>query len=351
MGFFSDLTGGGSRGAADAQVDATNKAKKQINRSLKETLDTQERALAETKSMFGEALKLNEPYRDSGQKALAFYESMLYGIPVEQTASYSSAIKAQQSPAAQMMGSVGDILNRSQGKWTSGKAENQGTTLYLNSATGEIGDTGDIELGKRLTAEEMELSKGERNALISQKAQDAFAGLNQDVVGDTSMFQGTDVTQPYDWQTSPGYQFRLEEGEKALERGAAARSGLLSGRQSKALQRYGQDTASLEYDKILGRLGGLVDKGAAAASQSSGQAFAQGGQAANVLGNSAQYQFQTGQALAGAESQIGAARASGYLGSQAASGRLFDAAVAINYGGDVSTNLGGGQDQGTAIGS
>ena len=51
----------------------------------------------------------------------------------------------------------------------------------------------------------------------------------------------------------PGYAFRLAEGQKALERSAAARGGLLSGAAGKALTRYGQDMGSQEYMNAFNR--------------------------------------------------------------------------------------------------
>ena len=56
-----------------------------------------------------------------------------------------------------------------------------------------------------------------------------------------------------DFQTDPGYAFRLNEGLKSLERSAAARGGLLSGGTGKALQAYGQDMASQEYQNAYNR--------------------------------------------------------------------------------------------------
>ena len=58
---------------------------------------------------------------------------------------------------------------------------------------------------------------------------------------------------PGDFEGDPGYQFRLEEGQKAIERSAAARGGVLSGRAVKEAERYGQDYASNEYDKFIDR--------------------------------------------------------------------------------------------------
>ena len=51
----------------------------------------------------------------------------------------------------------------------------------------------------------------------------------------------------------PGYGFRLSEGQKALERSAAARGGLISGGALKAAQRYGQEMGSQEYTNAFNR--------------------------------------------------------------------------------------------------
>jgi hypothetical protein len=56
---------------------------------------------------------------------------------------------------------------------------------------------------------------------------------------------------PGNFVESPGYQFRLDEGQKAIERGAAARGNLMGGANQKALTRYGQDYASGEYSNFL----------------------------------------------------------------------------------------------------
>lgn len=55
------------------------------------------------------------------------------------------------------------------------------------------------------------------------------------------------------FRQDPGYAFRLAEGQKALERSAAARGGLLSGGTLAATQRYGQDMASQEYQNAFNR--------------------------------------------------------------------------------------------------
>lgn len=53
--------------------------------------------------------------------------------------------------------------------------------------------------------------------------------------------------------SDPSYQFRLNEGLDAVQSGAAAQGGLLSGATLKALQGYGQDMASQEYQNAYNR--------------------------------------------------------------------------------------------------
>jgi len=55
------------------------------------------------------------------------------------------------------------------------------------------------------------------------------------------------------FNADPGYAFRLSEGQKALDRSAAARGGLISGGALKAATRYGQDMGSQEYTNAFNR--------------------------------------------------------------------------------------------------
>ena len=60
-------------------------------------------------------------------------------------------------------------------------------------------------------------------------------------------YQGQDI---YD---DPSYQFRVNQGNNAIQGGAAAQGGLLSGATLKALQNYGQESASQEYQNAYNR--------------------------------------------------------------------------------------------------
>lgn len=109
------------------------------------------------------------------------------------------------------------------------------------------------------------------------------------------------------FQADPGYAFRLSEGQKALERSAAARGGLLSGATLKGIQRYGQEMGSQEYTNAFNRY-----QTERAAQLQPLQSLAGVGQ------TTAQQLGQSGQAMA---SNVGealtsgaAARASGYVG-------------------------------------
>jgi hypothetical protein len=119
-----------------------------------------------------------------------------------------------------------------------------------------------------------------------------------------------------DFQQDPGYAFRLSEGQKAIERSAAARGGLQSGSALKAAARFGQDLGSQEYQNAFNRY--QVNR---ANQLNPLQSLMGAGQsAANTLTSAA---GQQGQNQASNIYNAGQARASGYVGSaNALSGAL-----------------------------
>jgi hypothetical protein len=139
-------------------------------------------------------------------------------------------------------------------------------------------------------------------------------------------------------QNDPGYQFRLQQGNQALQSAAAARGNLLTGGTAKAIQQYGQDYASNEYSNVynralgqyqqnydifqqnqanqFNRLASVAGMGQTAAGQLGSLGQAASGNVSNVLLGSA---GQIGQSL----QNQGAATASGYAGiANAAAGGL-----------------------------
>ena len=142
------------------------------------------------------------------------------------------------------------------------------------------------------------------------------AGVNElarqlGVAGDTTSTGYGSLMKGYDPSTftaDPGYGFRLAEGQKALERSAAARGGLLSGSAMKGTLNYAQGLASQEYQNAFNRytserdaqyskLLGLTNVGAGAA-----------GSMINATG-------AAGANTAAAQQARGEATASGYVGA------------------------------------
>ena len=127
------------------------------------------------------------------------------------------------------------------------------------------------------------------------------------------------------FQQDPGYQFRLNEGLKALDRQAAARGGLVSGNAMKAASRYGQDYASNEYTNAFNR--SLAERNA---QLNPLQSLAGVGQSAtNYVGNAAQ---NMGQAQNQSIQGIGNAQASGYVGGANALTSALGSYLGYNQG-------------------
>ncbi len=115
----------------------------------------------------------------------------------------------------------------------------------------------------------------------------------------------------------PGYAFRLSEGQKALDRQAAARGGLISGGALKAATRFGQDMGSQEYQSAYNRA--LTGYGADVAR----------------------------------ENQLYGRALTGYNTGVASENQLYNRQAAMAGIGQTSTNLVGqaGQNYGTSVGN
>jgi hypothetical protein len=91
-----------------------------------------------------------------------------------------------------------------------------------------------------------------------------FVGAGQQTAGSLKnlLAPGGQLTQGYGSftaptgvteQNDPGYQFRLQQGQNALQNSAAARGGLLSTGTAKNLNDYAQGAASQEYGNVYNR--------------------------------------------------------------------------------------------------
>ncbi len=126
---------------------------------------------------------------------------------------------------------------------------------------------------------------GSRRARADQVRQDhstdgqGYGGLRLD----GSNWQGDQQNAFSRFQTTPDYQFRLQQGQKALDQSAAARGNLLSGKQVKASQEFGGNLASGEYNNWFNKLAGVSGQGQAAAMGENSSNLAATGMQNNAL--------------------------------------------------------------------
>ena len=82
-----------------------------------------------------------------------------------------------------------------------------------------------------------------------------------------------------DWRDNTGYQFRFNEGIRAIDAGAPVRN---SGATLKAREQYGQNIGSQEFYNYMGALGGQQQVGVGAANALSGVQTNYANNAANI---------------------------------------------------------------------
>lgn len=142
---------------------------------------------------------------------------------------------------------------------------------------------------------------------------------------------------PGEFTESPGYQFRLDQGNKNILANQSATGNLASGRTLKAIQQYGQDYASNEYSNFLNQyyqslspLQSLAGLGQSTATSMGGQAIGAGNAIAGTVMTGAGQQASAYHGLAGIYGNMGSNLASIYMGQ--------GAAIAQNYmtQGDIS---------------
>lgn len=135
----------------------------------------------------------------------------------------------------------------------------------------------------------------------------------------------TNVTE----QNDPGYQFRLDQGMKALSNSASAKGTLLNGGTGKDITQFGQNYASNEYGNVYSRAKGEYDTrynqyqqsqadkynrlaGLSGVGQTAANTLGQQGQAA--ASNVSNINLTAGQQQGQDINNAGAARASGIVG-------------------------------------
>ena len=147
---------------------------------------------------------------------------------------------------------------------------------------------------------------------------------------------GTGPTPESIMAMDPGYQFRLGEGMKGLDRQVGSMGLRNSGAALKAMQRYGQDYASGEFGNVFNRLSGAAGTGQAATTAGAGL----GAQNAQTIGG-----MMTGLGNARGAAAIGGANAMG--GALNTVGNYFGQQGMLNQ----ILNRGGGQQSNASLAS
>lgn len=191
-----------------------------------------DRAAQLQKEMFEKQISLQEPFRQAGMAGQnRLMELLGLRMPAQAGVGGAPAIRTEA-----------DLRNALAAQYTT------------PTRTEYRGREGDIPITVGGEINEAGLAAAIRNA----QAQDQ-AALNAYQARQTQAAPSADFGKyardfgMSDFQADPGYAFRLAEGQKALERTAAARGGLLSGAALKAATRYGQEAGSQEFTNAFNR--------------------------------------------------------------------------------------------------
>lgn len=239
FGVIDSILGNDAEDAAEVQAEAT------------------ERGVAENRRQFDITNRQFAPYRAIGTPSLAALSSMMGIRPdTSEIDAEIAALEEQLAGLGQAQGQPsqpGPMLTGEAGTQF-GAPDNAGGGFLGGPLREAFGATDASELERRLAQ---------------------LRGM-RDTLG-----------QSYDFQESPGYQFRFDEGRRAAQNQLAASGNRLSGRALKELTRYGQGMASQEFGNQFNRLAGLAGVGQTAVGQT-GQFGAQNAATiSNLIGQGA----------------------------------------------------------------
>ena len=122
----------------------------------------------------------------------------------------------------------------------------------MSIVSGTVGAVGQMQSAEH--AQDLQwqsLAQTQRNAAPYMALGTQSAGMLQDYLQ-----QGGQLNRNFtmaDFQQDPGYQFRMNQGTNALQAGGAAQGNYFSGTMGTALQDYGQNAASQEYQNAYNR--------------------------------------------------------------------------------------------------
>lgn len=205
--------------SAGEQADAAKKAEKNKNALIREQMANQESSANKAANEIGVGANLginatNAGYDAANQTLASSYEQA-------QNAYLGAGAAARQDLASGYDNSLGSLVN----------AQGQ--------ATGAMGAG----------------YQGARDDLSKVAGLRDYAGQAANSINpyDITNRHSRMDTLGQDFQADPGYQFRQQQGEQAINRSAAAQGGRLGGATLKALAGYNQNLASQEYGNFANR--------------------------------------------------------------------------------------------------
>ena len=285
-------------------------------------------ALGAISGVAGSAMQSNaardvaELQRKMASEARAYQEGM---------ANKANYVYNKYTPFAQDAVTQGQV--DAMGRLGSGLMDAQ---AYQRQGIGQLGDMYGQSFGTLDAAQQQALQSyygGQQgfNAAMQQGMGQGIGALNQGMggvsnlqglIGSGNMYSG--------FQQDPGYQFRQQQGEQAINRAASAAGGRVSGRTLQELGNFNQGLASQEFQNFANRRGqeigalqslaGMQQQGGAnMANMLYGGNAAMAGQSAATAGDMARMQAAMGSQVAGAQQGLGGQLAGiyGNMGSQA----------------------------------
>jgi hypothetical protein len=206
-----------------------------------------------------------------------------------------------------------------------------GAAVAGGVASGAVGLVGSALAGGKAgagAAQSQQILSQQRNDLLpytqagypTLQAQQDLLGLNGPDAAATAMGN---------FQQSPGYQFQLQQGLRAVDAGAAAKGMLRSGATIKGEETYGSGLADQDFSNYYNRLMGISTLGETAA--------AGGATTANTAGALAQGAGNTQASIYGNEAAGLGKTVSGLFNNPAVQNALFGSTPGGPIVGDPST--------------
>lgn len=220
----------------------------------------------------------------TGRDYKARLSDILSGLGADRAASDAiiagGADRAENAITKGYGGAYGDIAQNFRSTDKALKATGKDARTDLLTGYKQSGDV----LNRNLSASEKMLTN------LFERGRGDIADLYQTATGEYAPYkQGGQAAQELltrmltdpntraaDFAKTPGYQFALEQGLGAIDRGAAARGGLISGATVKDAQKYGTGLASQTYDNYINQLQEAAGQGLTAANAAAGLTARQG---------------------------------------------------------------------------